>query len=362
MSLEQNLLRMGAEPTEMLMASLKQRNARQLSRPAQVLPPSLPKQPQTQGARGRKGKKSARKITTAEAAQRAAQWGQFTENIGRHDEQLHLEALSTAGQPASAMVIQDVYQPTALVNRQRAGGGAKMVQQLQLTYNQVAAGLTNGQAANGHSLLTDLQVGIADLSLATGSPRQAHGVQPRNRSQGSLHMPTTASRMPSPDNGVNGGAKTSQKSPIKAAGKAQYLAVLETLVEQPSIQEAPVHHLPVRQPPVQQPFIQPTPAHTTLAQQAPIPPFIDLLGDDLIDIDKFNEDFGAEPDYLVTPHLLAQFAPLVAPPGFSVRNGTSTQRVLSPAALVQLDHEEQEDGGGDEKEEEEEEEELLIEL
>jgi hypothetical protein len=362
MSLEQNLLRMGAEPTEMLMASLKQRNARQLSRPAQVLPPSLPKQPQTQGARGRKGKKSARKITTAEAAQTAAQWGQFTENISHHDEQLHLEALSTAGQPASAMVIQDVYQPTALVNGQRAGSGAKMVQQLQLTYNQVAAGLTNGQAANGHSLPPDLQVGIADLSLATGSPRQAHGVQPPNRSQGSLHMPITASRLPSPENEVNRGGNIGRKSPRNAAGKAQYLTVQDTIIQQPFIQEDPVHHLPVQQPPAQQLLTQSTPAHATLAQQAPIPPFIDLLGDDLIGIDKFNENSGAEPDYLVTPHLLAQFAPLVPPPGFSVRNGTSTQRVLPPVALVQLDHEEQEDGGGDEKEEEEEEEELLIEL
>jgi hypothetical protein len=347
---------MGAEPTEMLMASLKQRNARQPPRPAQVLPPPQPKQPQTQGARGRKGKKAAKRITTADAAQTAAQWGQFTENIGRHDEQLHLEKLSTTGQPASGMVIQDVYQPTALVNGQRAGGGAKVVQQVQMSYSQVAAAvLTNGQAAQVGKLIPDIQAGISGLSLTNGSTHQAHGVQPTDGFQGST--PSAVAALRNLTNGANEGATAGRKSPTKAAGKGQHLAVQQPPIQQPPIpegpaQQVPVHHLPVQQSPVQQPLIQPAPAQPTQTRS---------YMDDLIDLSPSAESNGnlqASADYTVTPHLLAQFAPSVASPGISVSNGMPMQQVSPPAAPVQWEQKEEKNSGPGKEEKEE----LLIEL
>ena len=146
--IEQKLIQMGAEQTEMLLASQNHRNASR--QPATPLPTAQPRPP-----------------TAAQVADTAAQWGRYVENIQQHDEKLRLEhqaSLDTAGSRTSQTVIRDVYRPTSIVNGQRAGGGGKVV----LTYSQAAAASTNEQPAltsNGSSHTFSVQQPVQETPV-----------------------------------------------------------------------------------------------------------------------------------------------------------------------------------------------------
>ena len=155
---------MGGEPSEMLMASLKQRNAaRQQARPE-------PAKATSGSQRGRKGKagqgQPPRQPLNAQSAQVAAQWGRFVENIGEHDKQLQLQPVQKGTTPQTqhgGVVIKEVYQPTSLVDGKRAGGHGKVVQQVPLLSGQAAVKAAMEAPA---VLIPDL---VADLSLEDGS-------------------------------------------------------------------------------------------------------------------------------------------------------------------------------------------------
>jgi hypothetical protein len=98
-----------------------------------------------------------------------AEWGHFVANIAAYDEELRQERIAhfaAACQQGSETVIKEVYQPTSIVDGQRAGGGGRRVQEVSMSSGQVAA---PAASANGEELLIpELQDGVADLSLTNG--------------------------------------------------------------------------------------------------------------------------------------------------------------------------------------------------
>lgn len=219
------MLQMGAEPTEMLTASLNQRNGSR----QQAWPPfSQPTLPADQGygpaSRGRRnGKTVPKKSTSTDIDEMVAKWGQFAENIAQHDEQLRQKLLSTGRRRYSGTVIRDVYQPTTLATGQRVGSGSKVVQQVQIPYSQVAAGLTSGQS----TLIPEIQIGMDNLTLGNGSHAQGDVlISPPDA--GSLSSSTTAGRQPRQPPGLDhcegNGFRT---NPITAAGRTRNVPVQE---------------------------------------------------------------------------------------------------------------------------------------
>ncbi|KAK3898073.1 P-loop containing nucleoside triphosphate hydrolase protein [Staphylotrichum tortipilum] len=166
MSLEEQMLQMGAEPTEMLKASMKHRNAARQQARAEPSPQAKQQGQASTSQRGRKGKagqgQPLRQPLSAPSAQMAAQWGQFVHNVGEHDKQLQL-LLQPSTNPD--LFIKEVYQPTSLVNGYRTGGQGKVVQQVSLLSAQaIVAAEPNAPPV----LIPDLLSNVADLSLDVG--------------------------------------------------------------------------------------------------------------------------------------------------------------------------------------------------
>ncbi len=163
------ILQMGAEPTEMLKASLRNRNAaRQQAQPGPR--PQAKHQKNTPASqRGRKGKVSQgqppRQPLSAESAMVAATWGKYVENVGELDKQLLLQPIQngTSLHPHPGLFIKEVYQPTSLVDGKRMGDHGKVIQQVPILSGQeaVAAAMKTPPV-----LIPEL---LSDLSLDTGT-------------------------------------------------------------------------------------------------------------------------------------------------------------------------------------------------
>jgi hypothetical protein len=294
--LEDKMKLMGAEETEMLKASLNNRNApRQQAQPG----PSLPVPGQAEFSRGARNSRHGQqpKPLSARAAQTAAQWGRFVDNIEQHDEQLFQESLAAnAEQQVSESVIREVYRPTTLANGQRVGGGAGMVQQVQRTYNHVAAASANGQTA----VVSGLQNGIANLGLTNGvNSGLTNGSQAKSADAPGINKSNnrnTPGNQPGNILPNHRGGKAGKKIPTKPSGRGHNLAVQQPTVQQPPFEQAPV------QPPSTQ--------HNLLTDG--------LLIDTSSPMDVSEAHRSPLPGYKVTPHLLAQVGSMTPSPATSV--------------------------------------------
>lgn len=164
MSLEQRMIQMGGEPSEMLKASMNQRSNNNNSMlQAQIASPPRPA-PAPQGIV-------------------AHEWGQFVQNVEQHDERLGLERRSPEKQQAPGTIIKEVYQSTALVKGRRVGDGGRAVQQVQLaaasqgssasTSVQVQQAGTNASVTKAS--VTNVQSKLAGLMMSVeSSPPREH--------------------------------------------------------------------------------------------------------------------------------------------------------------------------------------------
>jgi hypothetical protein len=174
-SLEEKLLQMGAEPTEMLLASLASRNASRQK--PDILTPGVnaATRPAGQGSNGsfrggqrsnkgsRGGNNRGKQYTYAQVAHTSAQWKHLVDNIEEHDEQLRRERLATIGKEVSETVIRDVYRPTTLSDGRRVESDNILVQQIQVG-NGEASGSGIDRRTEAVSTLIE---GLASLTLAS---------------------------------------------------------------------------------------------------------------------------------------------------------------------------------------------------
>ena len=223
---------MGAEETRMLKASLSSPCVpRQQAQPT----PTVPTLGQAGFSRdGRNGRRTQPAQGPIQVAQTAAQWGQYVNNIKQHDEELLQEQLATKKQPVTESVIKEVYQPTALENGQRTGGGSKTTQQVKLAYNKVAAGSVNNQPSG-------LQRGIANLNLTNVAQGNRPAASPGAGSTSNSSM--GSNRLASVQPNRRGG-KGGRKGPTKNATPS---TAQPTTAQQPLVELAPVH-TPTTQP------------------------------------------------------------------------------------------------------------------
>jgi helicase required for RNAi-mediated heterochromatin assembly 1 len=336
MSLKEKMLFMGAEETRMLKASLSNPGVpRQQAQPT----PTVPTPGQAGFSRGgRNGRRTKPAQGPIQAAETAAQWGQFVNNIEQHDEELLQKHLAPGEEQVTESVIQEVYQPTSLANGQRTGGGSKIIQQIKLPYNKVAAAPVKDQSSG-------LQSGIDNLTLTNESH---HGNQPAAPpGAGNKSNPNMGSNQPARAQPNRHGGKGGRKSAAKNAA--------------PSSNAQPTT--------TQQPLVELTPVHTPTTQP-------DLLTDDsLVDTPPRHE--AGESNVALLGFHMAPFhaqAATLAPSsatstaGSSVTNETS-QSMLLPTTPVDIrvqaqTNEERENvvNNEEKKDQKEEEEEWLIEL
>ncbi len=241
-SLEQKMLQMGAEPTEMLLAPLNRQNAsRQRAGPPPAAPPSGPRGRGSGNRGGRRGashpirqprqppRQPAQPIT-GQLAQTAATWSRFVDNIEKEDEKLENLARTAAANHTASGTVRDVYKPTTLVDGQRTSGGDKVVKHVPLTYGQVAAAPNSAQPA----LIPDLASEISELSLANG-PAHAQGRVPSNLLGANGHCSHNAgiTGLGQPNNGPRKTGGQTQGPPVQQPQQQQQ----QQLIQEPSIEQ-----------------------------------------------------------------------------------------------------------------------------
>lgn len=338
MSLMEKMVFMGAEETRMLKASLSHPGVPRLqAQPA----PTLPAPGQVGFSRGGRNRRQAQPARDPiQAAQTAAQWGQFVDNIKQHDEELLQEHRDTKEQQVTESVIWEAYHPTSLANGQRTGGGSKTTQKVKLPYNKVAAASVSGQSS---SVWKD----ISHLTL-TNEPDQAQPVAPPVPQHPS--SPSTRSNQPPRVQPSRRAGKGGRKNPPKKAPASS--TAEPAIIQQPQAQQTPVSP-----PPTQVGLLIDAPPENTVPQHEANEPHAALLG------------------FQMVPHPLTQVATLTpssatSTADSSVSNETTPSRLL-PTTPVDIrvqaqPNEGQNDGPKAEKkeedEEEDEDEEWLIDL
>ncbi|KAK4151113.1 hypothetical protein C8A00DRAFT_45623 [Chaetomidium leptoderma] len=326
MSLEQKIMQMGAEPTEMLMASLNNRNPSRQQGRQPVLPVPQAQHPQRQPAGPR-------------VTQTAAQWGQFVENIDQHDEQLRQEHLATVGQPVSEAVIREVYQPTTLADGRR----------VQLTYSQIATAAASTSDEAGP--IPNLHSGMADLSLTNGSSHAQTRLSSANTSAPLVGgdpppIKTACNRPNNSQPNHRRGAKGARKSPAKTSSMAKTA--------------------PLQQPaPIAPPTSNESRAGSDLLVDAPL--LVDTTTSDVVNRQQPEQQQHIGPlsggdEEEDTSHLLAQIDPLVPvpsgippppppPSGISVPDtaANGVQAASAPAPSQGSEGQNQKNGGDEEE-------------
>lgn len=334
MSLKEKMLLMGAEETRMMKASLSNPGVPRKQAQATPTVPTPGRGGFSRG--GRNGRRTQPAQGPIEAAQTAAQWGQFVNNIEQHDEELLQEHLTTEEQRVKESVIQEVYQPTSLANGQRTGGGSKITQQVKLPYSKVAAASANGQSSG-------VQGGIANLTLTNG-PRQVQGNQP--------------AAAPGAGNASNlsiGGNQPASAQPNCRGGKGAWKRAAKNAASSSNAQTTTA-----QQPPVQQAAVCPPPTEVNLLVDAP--PVNTLQGG------ESNTDLlGLHMAPLHAQAVTLTPSSATSTAGSSVTNETS-QSMLLPTipvdvrAQAQSSEEQDNEVKTEEKKEQKEEEEWLIEF
>ncbi|KAK4230997.1 P-loop containing nucleoside triphosphate hydrolase protein [Podospora fimiseda] len=125
-SLAERMLQMGAAPSEMLQQSIEMHQP--LSRQPNTRPGRF-----VNGATRQMIQSQIGRSTMSIQTRASSKWTQFPANIQQHDEEIRQERAAeiAAASKASSTQINEVYQPTSLVNGRRVGGGRCVNQQVK---------------------------------------------------------------------------------------------------------------------------------------------------------------------------------------------------------------------------------------
>ncbi|GAB1311509.1 hypothetical protein MFIFM68171_01719 [Madurella fahalii] len=174
--LEQRLIQMGGQQSEMLLASLNHRNA-SFQQPRAVNTPLTPQyaggaiQPtilnESSHSKRATNPQPGRIVNRDQMNQTAAQWREYVRNVDQADRRLDLERerISGAARESQAMAIRDVHRRTTLVDGRRVEDRSKTVQHIHAAAHPVSTVSRSGPPGNSTALLANAQFRLQNLTL-----------------------------------------------------------------------------------------------------------------------------------------------------------------------------------------------------